>query len=125
MLFSRIVHDPFFLCAKQENALPFVYLRREAGALCILELDPIIREIMHTPATSTAGLRVKTLAAIEVNSDLWHEPFCDVDYEAVRSVIEAACVVTEIPVPQECPEDAVVADDDEVAGLHPGSAALN
>jgi hypothetical protein len=100
MLFSRIVHDLFFLCAKQENALSFVYLRREAGALCILELDPIIREIMHTPATSTAGLRVKTLAAIEVNSDLWHEPFCDRDYDkrAVRSVIEAVCVVTEIPV---------------------------
>jgi hypothetical protein len=88
------------------------------------EVEGVMREITYIPATSAAGLRVKTMAAIEVNGHLWDEPLCDLDYNQgpVRSVIEAACVVTGIPVPQE--ELGEFADDDAV-GLHLGSAALN
>jgi hypothetical protein len=48
-------------------------------------------------------LRVKTLVAIFANGDLWCQSCHDLDWnkEAMRSVIEAACVVTGIPVPQE------------------------
>jgi hypothetical protein len=38
-------------------------------------------------------------------------------------VIEAACAVTGIPVPQEQLDEG--ADDDDAALSHPGSAALN
>lgn len=88
------------------------------------ELDPIMKKITRTPATSLAGLRVKTAAAIEANDDLWDEPLADLDYdkEAMRSLIEAACTITGIPVPQEEWEEIEEAPD---AFLHHGSAALN
>jgi hypothetical protein len=67
------------------------------------ELDPLMREIFRTPAASIAGLRVKTLAAIEACKNFWDQADGDLDYddEAVRSLIEAACAVTDIPVPSE------------------------
>src|SRR5260370_42086894 len=89
------------------------------------ELGPIMRAIMSTPARSIAGLRVKTLAAIEANGRLWDETPRDLDYdaEAVRSLIEAACAYTGVPVPKE----PLSATDDGVddAQMHPGSAAVN
>src|SRR5262249_31150982 len=87
-------------------------------ALCS-ELDPIMKEIACTPATSLAGLRVKVLAAIEANPQLWAKPFGDLDYEvkAVRSLIEAACTITDASVP--------VMDYDGEDFLPAPSAALN
>jgi hypothetical protein len=89
------------------------------------EVDPIMRGIMDTPATSIAGLRVKTLIAIDVNEKLWEKRHHDLDWElkAVRSLIEAACVVSGVPVPKEEPER--VAEYDGDARSHPGSAGLN
>lgn len=87
------------------------------------ELDPLMREIFRTPAVSVAGLRVKTLAAIEACKNFWDQAPGDLDYddEAVRSLIEAACAVADIPVPKEAHAGT---DDDEDAWC-PGSAALN
>jgi hypothetical protein len=89
------------------------------------ELYPIMRDITCTPASSLAGLRVKTLVAIVANPDLWHETCHDLDRdkEVMRSVIEAVCVVTGIPVPQEQLDEGD--DDDDATLSHPGSAALN
>ena len=70
------------------------------------ELSPIMKAIMLTRATSMAGLRVKIASAIEANGHLWHAwgqavVFRDMDYDSrgVRSLIEAACAVTDVPVP--------------------------
>jgi hypothetical protein len=86
------------------------------------ELDPLMREIFCTPAVSVAGLRVKTLAAIEACKNFWDQAPGDLDYddEAVRSLIEAACAVADIPVPNE-----TAMYDDEDVQLCPRSAALN
>jgi len=90
------------------------------------ELDPLMREIFRTPAVSVAGLRVKTLAAIEACKNFWDQVPGDLDYndEAVRSLIEAACAVADIPVPSET-FDFNAADDDGSAQVHLGSTALN
>jgi hypothetical protein len=71
------------------------------------KLDRLMREIMCTPAMSIAGLRVKTLAAIEVNNSLWNKPARDLDYDkrGTRSLIEAACTLTQILVPQKASGD--------------------
>ena len=88
------------------------------------ELDQTMRKIARSPATSIAGLRVKTLAAIEANDGLWDVPAADLDYdeEAVRSLIEAACAVTKVALPQE--EHGALGDDAPLS-QHRGSAALN
>jgi hypothetical protein len=88
------------------------------------ELDQIMRKIARLPATSIAGLRVKTLAAIEANDDLWNVPAADLDYdkEAVRSLIEAACAISGVTLPQ---EEHGALGDDSPPSQHHGSAALN
>jgi hypothetical protein len=89
------------------------------------ELDPVMREIFSTPANSLAGLRVKTLAAIEANAHLWDDALCDLDYDkrAVRSLIEAACVLTDVPIPSEMADSD--AEEECDAEFCPQSAALN
>ena len=121
----RLYEDEKFVAAlkKMEQRTGFNACEKEMQALH-RELDPIMREIMRSPATSIAGLRVKTLAAIEVNGQLWDEApgDLDLDAEAVRSLIEAACAVSGVTLPQ---EEHGALGDDVPPSQHHGSAALN
>lgn len=84
-------------------------------------LQPIFDKISQIPATSPAGLRAKTMAAVAQCGHWWDESKSDLDADHLqaRSVIEAACVITGLRVPKERsrpkPDWCV----------HPGSETLN
>jgi hypothetical protein len=60
------------------------------------QLQPIFDKISQIPATSLAGLRAKTMAAVAQCGHWWDKSKSDLDadHEQARSVIEAACVIT-------------------------------
>jgi predicted ATP-grasp superfamily ATP-dependent carboligase len=68
----------------------------------------LAEKIMNTPAHTLAGLRAKALHAVHACVHLWDEPSVDLDWdkEAARSLIEAACALTGLPVPVERVEEA-------------------
>jgi hypothetical protein len=73
---------------------------------------PIAEQIMAKPGHSLAGLRAKVILAVHVNPDLWDEPFDDLDWDkrTIRSLIEAACSVSGLDVPQEKSEEDETAE---------------
>jgi hypothetical protein len=86
------------------------------------ELDPIIRKIMHLPATTISGLGIKALATIQANRHLWRDNL-DWDDEAVRSLTESVCALAGLPPPQEKP--CAPEGFRRPGTVHPGSATLN
>ncbi|HWX63919.1 hypothetical protein [Bradyrhizobium sp.] len=65
----------------------------------LVSLEPIEQAIMAIPARSIAGLGVKARHAAYVISEHWDAPIDQIDWDAraVRSLIEAVCVVASIP----------------------------
>ena len=72
--------------------------------------NEIAVRITKTPATDLEGLKAKTLVAVEERPELWRQTVRDLDWhlQVIRSLIEAACVVTGLPVPQEQVEPGYV-----------------
>jgi hypothetical protein len=64
----------------------------------------LAEKIMAIPAYTVAGLRAKTIAAVQCcEHSFWNRPFDDLDWEekGARSLIEAACLLTGVNVPVE------------------------
>ena len=74
------------------------------------KIEPIARAIMRAEAHTVADIRVKTLVALYTNRHLWREPFDDLDWDqrGARSLIEACCALTAVPLPTEDRGDASV-----------------
>src|ERR1043165_4078267 len=85
------------------------------------ELDRIMKEVLRLPATSAAGLRTKTLAALVANDHLWDEPLDELDWDRrfVRSLIESSCTITGLALPRDHDPDRAPV---EVANVFPISA---
>jgi hypothetical protein len=65
--------------------------------------ESTLNRIVRTPAHTVAGLRAKAFAAIHTNDKLWKRTANDLDWdqEVIRSLVEAVCAVTGLPVPVE------------------------
>jgi hypothetical protein len=88
------------------------------------QLQRISEAVSRLPAISLAGLRAKTIFALEACSPYWDQRMKDMEWEDehARSVIEAACVIVGLPIPKEqLPETEALPD----GPTHPGSEALN
>jgi hypothetical protein len=67
------------------------------------QLDDLAHAIMDAPVHTPAGLRAKVALVVSVYSDLWDEPFEELDWEkrGLRRLIEAACSLGGFPLPTE------------------------
>jgi hypothetical protein len=63
----------------------------------------VVDKIVKLPAKTIEGVRAKLHVAIRENSKLWETSDCDLDWheQAVRSLMEALCVVVGGEVPRE------------------------
>jgi len=88
------------------------------------QLESISNKITRTPATSLAGLRAKTKFAVIACEPWWKTRMKSLEWEAehARSVIEAACVLTGLPVPEDRSEREL---DPRLLRLRPSSETLN
>lgn len=64
-------------------------------------IEPLAIEIRETQ--TLAGLRTKAIDAVQGTQQLWKSPHDDLDWDeqALRSLIEAVCVLSRLDVPKE------------------------
>jgi hypothetical protein len=88
------------------------------------QCQSISDKVSRLPATSLAGLRAKTIVALFACEHWWNRSKrdLDVDEEHGRSVIEAACAIVGLKVPEGPPE---LAPDLVARQTHPGCESLN
>jgi hypothetical protein len=67
------------------------------------QLSDLASKIMDTPAHTAAGLRARVALVADAYSDLWDEPFDDLDWEkkVLRRLIEAICSLGGFALPTE------------------------